>query len=442
MRSLRQVGALCVALAVVQLPRPAAAYRTLADDDPELAGRVGWATASVPLSLHDVVPRDVLVTDAHRALQLASAAWSSWQCSALQVPSVTVTATGAVPRDGSFVVDTLRSAWRDLGFPADVAATTDLIVERTEDGRWVISSADILVNDLDYQWAATPQPADGSRRDLRSVLTHELGHGLGGLAHPCEHGASGAPDCTSSPSFADTTMFPDYLGDSQSSLAEDDIRGICFIYPAEGCADLRCAEDAVCVAGECHVLCAGVICPSAHSCEAGACAPVPCDDATCPHPRDECDPGGEICGDARPGDPCTIAEECSTGLCSAAGYCVGGCGAAGECPARHTCIDGGCEPDAAPFGATCAEPSECASRLCLDTGAEAYCTRACDPAGPCPAAHACTAVEGQSVCAPVRAGCAVAAGATEHAVLGAMSAPFLALISRRRRRRRRRGARS
>ncbi len=70
--------------------------------------------------------------------------------------------------------------------------------------------------------------------DLQNTLTHEVGHFIG-LAHPCE-----GKSCTQA--LEPVTMFPlTAPGDLEKrTLHEDDIAGLCTIYPAErggsGCA--------------------------------------------------------------------------------------------------------------------------------------------------------------------------------------------------------------
>lgn len=113
-----------------------------------------------------------------------------------------------------------------------------------------IIEADIELNDVDYEWAVI---SDGSfshrpQYDLRSALTHEVGHFIG-LAHDClqpgdavriDDAGNVSPDCTSIPSSEDAqirgaTMYPLMsAGDvSWRSLSDDDMRAACDIYPRE-----------------------------------------------------------------------------------------------------------------------------------------------------------------------------------------------------------------
>ena len=425
----RAVGPLSVvALLLASLAAAdAAAYRTLADDDPTLEGPVRWDPASVSVALYDVVPRDVQITAAHEALRRATSAWTAAECSDLRVPTVTVTSSVAVPGDGRVIAQTLRAEWRARGYSADVAATTDLVLELRGESGWVIADADILINDLDHQWSANPQDVDSERRDLRSVLTHELGHGLAGLAHGCEHGVPSVPECSTGAAFG-TTMYPDYLGRSQSNLASDDVAGLCSVYPTAGCNGAVCSINEVCAAGQCHVLCEGRVCASEMVCDSGAC--TPCAAGSCPEPEPTC--RETPCDTGSLGDPCTMSDECRSGACSA-GTCALSCTDGSSCPASYACTGGVCASTLEPFGADCEVPSTCASRLCLDTGTDAYCTRTCDDVANCPLGYSCERLDRVAVCAPATSsGCAAGPGASrDSATLAALLIAALLLTTRR-----------
>ncbi len=94
-----------------------------------------------------------------------------------------------------------------------VGLTSTTYDERTGE----IFDADIEINSTVE--LSTTDVADPSKYDLLSVLTHEVGHFLG-LAHSLESGA---------------TMQPIYeVGTSEfRTLSDDDIQGICAIYPPD-----------------------------------------------------------------------------------------------------------------------------------------------------------------------------------------------------------------
>jgi hypothetical protein len=115
-----------------------------------------------------------------------------------------------------------------------------------------IVEADIEVNDVDWQWAVIadpPLPAHEELYDLRSALTHEVGHFIG-LAHDClqsgevprlDDAGNLSPDCSSIPASEDAeirgaTMYykMDPMDVSWRSLSDDDTRAACEMYPSQG----------------------------------------------------------------------------------------------------------------------------------------------------------------------------------------------------------------
>ncbi len=51
-----------------------------------------------------------------------------------------------------------------------------------------------------------------------------------------------------------------------------------------------------------------------------------------------------------------------------------------------------------PVGDVCADPSTCASAICLGDANGSYCTRTCSDVGPCPEGYTCATIEGQQFC--------------------------------------------
>ena len=114
-----------------------------------------------------------------------------------------------------------------------------------------ILEADIEVNAVNFLWAVIPDGLTSVRNyadkyDLASALTHEAGHFIG-LAHDCvlpgdlplvDDQGNPSPDCTMVPAaiqgqVLDDTMYPMLnLADvSARTLAADDMRAVCEIYP-------------------------------------------------------------------------------------------------------------------------------------------------------------------------------------------------------------------
>src|SRR5450432_396651 len=148
----------------------------------------------------------------------AFAAWTSAACDN-GTPSITVKVTGPITCDASEFNETGPNAnivvfrqdvWPYVGGQDALGLTRVHFDPKTGD----IWDSDIEVNAVDEPLSVgdlTPKAVD-----LDSLLTHEAGHFLG-LAHTIDTTA---------------TMFPRLSkGDSLRTLAQDDISGVCSIYP-------------------------------------------------------------------------------------------------------------------------------------------------------------------------------------------------------------------
>jgi hypothetical protein len=113
-------------------------------------------------------------------------------------------------------------------------------IESESDG--AILDADIELNGVDFSITVAPNPDDPANAVLQNTLTHELGHLLG-LEHVClgpddperlDGNGNSVPSCD----FADdemreATMYisQDAAETKKMTLSDDDIAGICQIYP-------------------------------------------------------------------------------------------------------------------------------------------------------------------------------------------------------------------
>ncbi|WP_437739179.1 matrixin family metalloprotease [Sorangium sp. So ce1504] len=186
------------------------------------------AAAWAPLDL-DVVPRwrelparyhinggtipGPLSGFAAASIEAGFAAWSSPGCTAWEAELLGDTGDGYDFDDGKSVFLWISDGWPgELGQADSVIAVTMPVWDA--DG--VIGEADMIFNNVGFCWNDT---GDGDCIDVRSIATHEEGHFLG-LGHTSVRGA---------------TMLGFYPGGTSArTLEEDDIEGVCALYPIAG----------------------------------------------------------------------------------------------------------------------------------------------------------------------------------------------------------------
>jgi hypothetical protein len=244
-------------LATLAAARPAAAYvrYTLAS-----GVMFKWPQSCVMLTAYpaDFVSKMPL-EDIVAATTTSADAWSvvTNSCTYLdiKVEYSTATAPRANPRDVQSMIIYRTTNWCKLLTngqcdtavyydPAALALTT--VSAKASSGQ--ITDADIEVNAFHFTWGdlvANPPTGAPQAHDLRNAMTHEMGH-LIGLFHPCllpgdtvprpnDDMGQPIPDCNvASQDIIETTMFPSAdSGDiDKRSLAPDDQRAVCEIYPA------------------------------------------------------------------------------------------------------------------------------------------------------------------------------------------------------------------
>jgi hypothetical protein len=437
------------------IPATAGAYRT-ASDTPEFsdAGPVRWSDDIIWYRLYKAPPPGLFIDDVERAVQTAVTRWQAPSCSGLTFHYDGATFDRAAPDDATNTVEWLTSGWEGAGFAADAAALTDLAYQRAGGTDWRIVEADLYVNADTLHWVLGGSGPEGYR-DVSSVLTHESGHMLG-LLHPCEpDGADGAPECEGSGISSSTTMYPFYDA-SQVTLSEDDIDGVCFLYPRASCDNVTCDEGMACADGRCQPACGDDVCKANEFCTPDGCRRI--NEATRCVTDPDCGPdqhcAAGFCANrfSKLGDPCEDDADCTDGTCTDSGYCAELCSPEGVCSDGFTCVENasgtpGCSAELAPLGDACIDSTSCLADQCLDeSGAAPVCTRECgDGRAACPDSWFCGRVGDRRVCRPdpltEDGGCAVeraprgpnGGGAT---LLAALASAVLVLRSRARARNR------
>ncbi|WP_438013679.1 matrixin family metalloprotease [Sorangium sp. So ce315] len=201
---------LAAALALLAGAREAAAWAPL---DLEVVPR--WGALPVRYHVHRKSIPGPLSGFAAAAIEAGFAAWSSPACTAWETELVGDTDDGHDVGDGKNVFLWISDAWPEaLGAADSILAVTMPVWDR--DG--VIDDADMVFNNVGFCWNDT---GEGGCIDVLSIATHEQGHFLG-LGHTNVRGA---------------TMLGFYPGGTSArTLEDDDIEGVCALYPIGGTA--------------------------------------------------------------------------------------------------------------------------------------------------------------------------------------------------------------
>jgi len=378
------------ALAVLGLsllvPRAAQAFNTLDGD------RTAWPADPS----YRITNRSADVRDGSDAVAIRRS-FTTWQ----DVPTADI-AFREVARGGDITVSFLAQWPREFG--PDAAGVTI-----TQRARGVISSAEVSINEANFDWATSGDPL---KTDIEGVVTHEVGHALG-LGHSRVRAA---------------TMYWSGGDLELRTLDPDDARGLTFLYgngAGQGRLCDQCEANADCVnGGVCLTLndgrmACGTPCGRGNTCEAGAsCFELRSGGTQCAPDALFCaDDGGP--GQIAEGDYCWGADQCAQGsqcvpIPDGSAVCARTCVNDRGCPAGSACLgadagQGLCIPRGqAAFGAVCSNSLECASLLCVPLDdVTSVCTAACAPAAAnpgCPGGAECIAVQDagdiQGLCIP------------------------------------------
>ncbi len=184
-----------------------------------------WRRPCVSFSLQEQGARDVSMKEVRAVVLDAFSTWTNADCGE-STPSIEVFDFGEVTCDrveynqraGNANIVVFRSlAWPHFSEEGVGSADTIALTTVTYDvEKGDLFDADIEVNEAENRFTTSDTEVDV---DLRSVMTHEVGHFLG-LAHSAD---------------LEATMFSVYDNGSVAlrDLAADDLAGICATYPPD-----------------------------------------------------------------------------------------------------------------------------------------------------------------------------------------------------------------
>jgi MYXO-CTERM domain-containing protein len=213
-------------------PSKEIAWQTCVPEEPDDCGTpLFWGKRCVGYTLQGDASGKISLQQAEAVFSSAFNAWMNADCGSGTHPSIQIDYMGTVECDeqeynkkkaNANIVMFRDDAWPYGGTSNVLALTTVTYNLETSE----IYDADMEINSHDHDLTIGDT---GIKFDLLSIATHEAGHFLG-LAH--SHSA-------------DATMFADYKETSTSlrDLLDDDMKGICAIYPPAAPRSLVCDNE-------------------------------------------------------------------------------------------------------------------------------------------------------------------------------------------------------
>lgn len=212
-------------MVILVLPSHTFAFeRSHNDNDPNICHY--WQNRNLSFYLNENCSKNFQsnIEDCYQAVQNSIQTWTGHSCSDLTLNYAGTTSKTDIGKDSfNLIVWRETTNWKNYD-PSFVAVTsTSFFVYSGE-----IIDADIEVNGYDYTFSIAGQP---NTMDIQNTLTHEMGHCIG-LADEYD--------------IADyeATMYfqADYRETKKRDLSQDDINGLCTIYPA-GAKTPLCSGD-------------------------------------------------------------------------------------------------------------------------------------------------------------------------------------------------------
>jgi len=258
---LREAAALALVLGAVHTPRPAAAFvrTTMPSGDPAEPGRaLFWCTRQPSFVINENGSSDAGKEASFAAVRRSFETWAAPDCADLSFVDLGTTARSEVGLDGEGVN---LVVWREVSCQEVVPAGASCLEEggcNNEYGCWEqtegaiavttttfdnrtgqILDSDIELNGAGFAFTTvdaprcTRVPAPGANdcvaTDVQNTVTHEIGHFIG-LAHTADPNA--------------TMYATEPQGETDKrDLSEDDVAGVCAIYPQGEAPPSFCSES-------------------------------------------------------------------------------------------------------------------------------------------------------------------------------------------------------
>ncbi len=285
-----------------------------------------WIKSDMPIDWHLDYrgSEDVNFEDLELAVKASFSTWEKVECSFIDFNyggTTEVKETGFESHYDPDFKNTL--VWVESGWPSELSDSYAVTIPAFDQNTGQIVDADIEFNGTQFKWSARAEGESG-KADIQNIATHEIGHVIG-LNHPQDQ---------------DATMFPyGVMGEIfKRTLASDDIKGACDIYPIEGAVGWPCKDQSDCLDGlDCiehedydYGLCSHSCycdpdCSSDFRCIAGFCTP----------------PAKEV---KKIGGSCSKTLPCQTPYICLDGLCTDFCSEDAQCPAGWDCeelVEGG-----------------------------------------------------------------------------------------------------
>ena len=384
---------------------------------------LNWTSWPMKFNIHSAAAKGVSAAATQAAIRASYQTWQSVTCSYATFSDLGVVNQPSQDNNDRINTNIFVSYWQS-SWGGNALGLTRTVYDPNS-GK--ILDADIVYNP-NRTWSTS---GSAYAIDVQAVATHEIGHEMG-LNHSQDSQA--------------TMFYAVGAGNTAPrSLAQDDINGICFLYPngkpkpAECTSPSHCAPGETCtnnkcVAGSTVKKGYGSPCNYSGECKSGVClksgsttfCSQMCTSSACPN-GDQCvnlSGGGKAClpGSANKatkklGDSCQASMDCKSKICVSVpgkGYlCSQKCDVAkNNCPTNYfcanstaggLCIPGSKNPPPPPpppkkkkLGAACTKAGDCDSGLCGNTASGTVCIQFCDKnkANSCPSGYSCIPVTG------------------------------------------------